>query len=38
MTKQKPLLFPSVPNAPAYLRRMPTKGEVPADSVLTATN
>ena len=31
MTKQKPLLFPSVPNAPAYLRRMPTKAEMPAD-------
>ena len=34
MTKQKPLLFPSVPNAPAYLRRMPTKAEVPADLIL----
>ena len=33
MTKQKPLLFPSVPNAPAYLRRMPTKAEVPADLI-----
>jgi hypothetical protein len=29
MTKQKPLLFPSVPNAPA----MPTKAEVPADLI-----
>ena len=34
MTKQKPLLFPSVPNAPAYLRRMPTKAEVPADLIV----
>jgi hypothetical protein len=34
MTKQKPLLFPSVPNAPAYLRRMPTKAEVPAGLVV----
>jgi hypothetical protein len=34
MTKQKPLLFPSVPNAPAYLRRMPTKAEVPADTIV----
>jgi hypothetical protein len=34
MTKQKPLLFPSVPNAPAYLRRMPTKAEVPAGLVM----
>ena len=34
MTKQKPLLLPSVPNAPAYLRRMPTKAEVPADLVV----
>ena len=33
MTKQKPLLFPSVPNAPAYLRRLPTKAEVPADLI-----
>jgi hypothetical protein len=29
-----PLLFPSVPNAPAYLRRMPTKAEVPADLIV----
>jgi hypothetical protein len=34
MTKQKPLLLPSVPNAPAYLRRMPTKAEVPADLIV----
>ena len=34
MTKQKPLLFPSVPNAPAYLRRMPTKAEMPADLIV----
>src|SRR3954454_2468415 len=34
MTKQKPLLFPSVPNAPAYLRRMPTKAEMPVDLIV----
>jgi hypothetical protein len=34
MTKQKPLLFPSVPNTPAYLRRLPTKAEVPADLIV----
>ncbi len=39
MTKQKkPLLFPSVPNAPAYLRRMPTKAEVPAGMVVVHNN
>jgi hypothetical protein len=34
MAKQKPLLFPSMPNAPAYLRRLPTKDEVPAGLVV----
>ena len=38
MTKQKPLLFPSVPNAPAYLRRMPTKAEVPAGMIVVHNN
>src|SRR3954452_24023457 len=34
MTKQKPLLFPSVPNGPAYLRRIPSRAEVTAGLVV----